>query len=330
MDKARSILIGLNSLVNAPNWGKQSRERLNTICTEHALFEVQSEAFQSLEVQISRYEGMNPNVLGMMRALQSRNAVGIHSVILQGSLATDEEIAYSDFDALVVLRDSVFADARSLLSVIDELQLLSRYLTLQDPLQHHGWFVTTEKLLQNHFDDFFPVEIFKHSRLLYPDNPTLGLKLKVTREPNAYSHQLASTIRAIEKELDSGQYVKNLYELKSTLSKFMLLPALYVQLRDGKGVYKKDSFEAARRDFSASEWKIMGEISDIRSAWKQDLSAPRRWLISFHPSWTRKVAKHLAPAVPPRLKEEVLTNSGKMQTFARLISERARIIHAER
>ena len=49
----------------------------------------------------------------------------------------------------------------------------------------------------------------------------------------------------------------------------MLLPALYVQQRDSKAVFKKFSFEKAKADFKNEEWEIMNEVSAIRQRWNQ-------------------------------------------------------------
>ncbi len=330
MERAREILNELNALVNGPVIGRQTRDRLTQLWEQHGLLKVPSEQFEQTVLEIPVYAGSNSNVCGLMSALRPHSCVGVHMVILQGSLATGEEIAYSDFDALVVLRDTTFSDPRKLLATIVRLQQLSRFISLQDPLQHHGWFVTTEKLLQHHYDDFFPVEIFRHAAAVFPASDVLRLKLSVVRDPAAYRYQLNSTVNAIVKELNSGQYLNNLYEFKSALSKFMLLPALYVQCRDSLGVYKKDSFTLAKRDFSAAAWQIMDEVSQRRIQWQQEMAEWRRWLILLHPSWTRKMSKRLAPALPKELYREAVVKSSKMLTFANLIQERVKAIDGEK
>ena len=58
--------------------------------------------------------------------------------IIHGSLGTDEDIAYSDFDALVIIRQIAFRDPRLLADICQKLTDLQRIMFLQDPLQHHG------------------------------------------------------------------------------------------------------------------------------------------------------------------------------------------------
>jgi hypothetical protein len=325
MHSSRKVLTELNAAVNLPI-SKRTQQKLISICKDHSALQIQTDPDKQVAVEIPHYTGANPNVLGLMAALEKQLLPEIHSVILQGSLATNEEIAYSDFDALIVLTNKSLSNPKILLNALVQLQSMYRFVANQDPLQHHGWFVTTEKLLHHHFDDFFPLEIFNHSALLYPNKSTFRLELCLIRDTEAYRHQFYSTIKATEKELLSGQYLKNMYELKSTLSKFMLLPALYVQLRERTGVYKKESFGAAKKDFSESEWEVMDEVSKLRSCWSQEMTAWRKQLITLHPSWSRKIAKRFAPAVPPEVKSELISKSTKMLNFAQLLTERAKSI----
>jgi len=324
MDSARKLLNDLNVLVNSPLRGDTGK-KLQQICEAYNALSIQ-QIGQPIQVTIPPYEGKNRNVLGLVNALQKEQ--GISSVILQGSLATDEEIPYSDFDALVIIEDAVFNNPKVLMSLVVRLQLLSKFMYQHDPLQHHGWFVTTEKLLNHHLDDFFPAVIFDHSRVLYPARAS-ELKLNLVKDPSAFLYHLNNTVAGIEREIASGQYLKNMYELKSTLSKFMLLPALYMQVCKGEGVYKKDSFELARADFKAEEWNIMDEISSIRKDWNQKMAGWRKWLIKAHPSWSRKMAKRVAPTVAADLQARVKDKSTKMQTFARLMLERAKAINGQ-
>ncbi|MCB9192429.1 MAG: nucleotidyltransferase domain-containing protein [Flavobacteriales bacterium] len=324
MDSARKLLNELNSWVNSPLRGESSK-KFQDICEAHDALSIQQFG-ESIQITIPLYDGKNKNVLGLVHALQKEQ--GISSVILQGSLATDEEIPYSDFDALVIIEDAVFNNPKVLLSLVVRLQLLSRYIYQHDPLQHHGWFVTTEKLLNHHLDDFFPAVIFDHSRMLYPARAS-ELKLNLVKDPSAFHYHLNNTVAGIEREITSGQYLNNMYELKSTLSKFMLLPALYMQVCKGEGVYKKDSFELAKVDFTAEEWNIMDEISTIREDWNQNMAGWRKWMITTHPSWSRKMAKRVAPKVAADLQASVKDKSTKMLTFARLMLERAKATNGQ-
>ena len=55
------------------------------------------------------------------------------------------KIKYSDFDALVIIADATFESANTLAKLCQELNQLSQHFYQYDPLQHHGWFVLTEK-----------------------------------------------------------------------------------------------------------------------------------------------------------------------------------------
>jgi len=140
-----------------------------------------------------------------------------------------------------------------------------------DPLQHHGWFVLTEADLECYPETYFPHELFKHAKALLPEQGrklNLQLNNETSNNPTEPFWNLSSKVIT---RLSKYDYPKNAYRLKGLLSQFMLLPARFVQGRDGKGVYKKFSFAEARKDFSSEQWTIMDEVSEIRAGWHVDI-----------------------------------------------------------
>lgn len=47
----------------------------------------------------------------------------------------------------------------------------------------------------------------------------------------------------------------------------MLLPALYIQAKEKRGVFKKDSIELAKKDFTNEEWEAIEIASGIHLKW---------------------------------------------------------------
>ena len=106
---------------------------------------------------------------------------------------------------------------------------------------------------------------------------------------------------AVIGKIKKRQYPKNMYQLKSLLSGFMLLPALYVQARDGRGICKKESFDLAGVDFDSEEWAIMDEVSEIRADWSYEISPIKKRLMCYPHVLIRYFAKRFAPTIPDKI-----------------------------
>ncbi|MBL0340963.1 MAG: nucleotidyltransferase domain-containing protein [Bacteroidetes bacterium] len=214
-------------------------------------------------ITIPEYNGSNRSVLKIKSYLQTHLENEIYASILHGSLATDEEIGYSDFDALVILRDTVFETNAVLSKVGKHLSHCYALMIEFDPLQHHGWFVMTESDLKNYPSHYFPIEILPYSRSL---TGTSQLNIK-SEQSGPDKNSLIKLIKSLEKQLKSEVIPSNRYMAKGLLSEFMLLPAFFIQKITGKGIFKKFSFDTARPYFTFEEWQVMDEVSQIRIQW---------------------------------------------------------------
>jgi len=269
----------------------------------------------ALKVRIEPYEGQDRHVCRMKSFLNQHLKDDLAVAYVHGSLGTYEEILYSDFDALVILKDEVFESAKRLAGAAQKLNHARTIMLDFDPLQHHGWFVLTEKDLKFYCNAYFPVELFKYAKSLFDDK---GLELEIilresdseTRE--AFEKMADSIIRKIE----SQKYPTNTYQLKGLLSEFMLLPALYLQEKNGCGVCKKESFALARADFSSVDWSIMDEVSEIRTNWNYEISPLKKRLMCHPHVLSRYFAKNFAPKIPEKiggiLTSEFYSRMGKL------------------
>jgi len=249
---------------------------------------------------IKPYEGSNAYVQKMVNYLEIHLRDDLVGAYVHGSLGTYEEISYSDFDALVIIKDEVFQSAKRLIEVADKLSSARSIMYDFDLLQHHGWFVLAESEMWFYPDYYFPIELFKYAKSLFPDK---GLELSVKKQGNSEKNQeqFLQLSNNIIKKLQSRDYPKNMYQLKCLLSVFMLLPALYIQVRDNKGIYKKFSYNAAKEDFSEEEWAIMDKVSDIRKNWSLKIShLKHHFLKSSRPLW-RYFIKKYGPGIPVEL-----------------------------
>jgi hypothetical protein len=247
------------------------------------------------------YTGSNPYARRMGTALAPL-APHLAAACVHGSIGSSEEVGYSDFDALVVLRDKVFDSADTLAEVAFRLSALRRIMFEYDPLQHHGWFVLVEGDLQNYCEAWFPAALFPWSRSLLPG----GARTLVIRSRDsgaefreAFSSLADSTLR----EVTAGPPLEDAYRLKGVLSRFMLLPSLYLQARDGTTVFKRESFDLAARDFPAGLWSPMDRVSQVRLVWRYEISRLQRLALTRCLSLRRPCTRWFAPRVPDAIRQ---------------------------
>lgn len=219
----------------------------------------------SVQYLCNKYNGGNKKVQEIMKFLQSELSNDLKGAFLHGSLATNEGIPYSDFDGLVIIKNEVFKDKDRLISVAIKLSKAYSMMISMDALQHHGWFVMTEKDCKNWPNNYFPPILFEYSQSLLFSNAVIDLTYlpSIEKDKAALLRLCSSTAN----HLRSLTIPDNSFQLKSILSEFMLLPSLYIQYKTGKGIYKKFSFEEAAKDFTSNEWEIMNEVSAIRENW---------------------------------------------------------------
>lgn len=263
--------------------------------------EVLNEATSILQIQVGPYEGQNEHVCRMMSFLSEHLKDDLIGAYVHGSLGTDEVVAYSDFDALAILKDEAFESPERLARAIRKLNHARKIMLDFDLLQHHGWFVLTELDLKFYCNAYFPIELFKYAKSLFNDK---GLEFEISLRESSFETRRAfeKMADAIIKKIENRQYPANMYQLKGLLSQFMLLPALYVQAKDGGGVFKRESFDMARVDFDFTDWVIMDEVSEIRAGWSYEISTLKRRLMGHPHVLSRYFVKRFAPAIPEKIR----------------------------
>jgi len=221
-----------------------------------------NEPIQTLS--IPAYDGNNEGVKLMVNSLKELEA-DVYAAFVHGSFATNEEINYSDFDGLIIIRDEVFKDKDRLATLAAKVNETRMIMHKIDPLQHHAWFVMTESDLMDYPVDYLPTEVLAYAKCLLPAS---DFELPfVIRSKADYFSPVKAICRRIRKISKVQNRPKTLYQLKSVLSEFMMLPTLYIQARDQRGIFKKFSFTAAAADFNQNTWSIMEEVSKIRQEW---------------------------------------------------------------
>lgn len=282
----------------------QARDSMNDSSHEKQVF------------SIPVYSGDNRFVHRMMEYLDKNLRNYLHAAYIHGSLGTHDEIAYSDFDAVVILSENAFQSRNDLQRAAILLHRARRIMSQHDPLQHHGWFTLTSISLNAYPCSYFPVELFAFAKSLLHDKGT-ELSIRVQQNNHEYKNSFNNLAEGLVNTLTSGVRPRNMFQLKSLLSEFMLLPACYVQARDGAGIYKKYSFDSARNDFTKEQWSIMDEASSIRSNWHYRIGYARKTLITRNSIVGRIAAQHYSPRIS-RNNKNILTEDfyRRMRTLA--------------
>ncbi len=226
------------------------------------------------QVVVKNYNGNNAIAIKISEYLKGKAGDQLLGAYVHGSVGNSEEVSYSDFDGIVILKSSCFENKEVLFRVVAALKETANVMLEMDPLQHHGWFVLSEPELADYPENYFPHELFMHAACLFGSN-SLTIQLRksgYTQEFHAGFNHLAESILS---KLESKNFLENYYVFKNLLSEFMLIPAIYLQAKTGKGVFKKFSFELLHREIG-DIGSIMDEISSIRNAW--NYKAPEEFL----------------------------------------------------
>ncbi len=220
------------------------------------------------------------------------------AVIAHGSVGTGEIVPFSDFDGLLIVNDE-YVDSK----LLNEFKKKSMNLIYRfDPLQHHKWFEISKSSLDNYPQDYFPNEILSHSKLIYPIASSITLDITFNNSNVDYKKSLFHIISLLELQKETNWEKENLYQLKSYLSKIMLLPSLYYSAKSSRGIFKKDSFEAVKNEFTEQEWMVIESASKIRKEWNYELSFFQKKIMSNEHKLFRKLTKLvIAPKVSKEL-----------------------------
>lgn len=261
----------------------------------NALSEEKNDKTKTEKVSTEVYKSSNPYVLKMRDFLEKKIKQHLAGAYIHGSIGTAEEICYSDFDGLLILKDTVFRSVNYLAELAWHINSSRKIMKQSDPLQHHGWFIITEKEINNNYPQaFFPLELFEFTKSIFSDKG-LNLELKINYEETDFEKSFFQLAKSITLKLENKKYPQNIYALKNLFSEIMLLPSLYLQAKNKRGIFKKFSFEEAKKDFSNDEWATIDIASRIRNDWETHLTSIQQYFLqSTHPFFF-KLALRLLP-----------------------------------
>ncbi len=265
----------------------------------------------TVEKTISSYNEKHWLVSELKTLIQTKYSALFYAVIIHGSFATNELVNFSDFDGLLIVDEDHEGDELLEAFKKESMKLIYKF----DPLQHHGWFQILKSDLANFPQSYLPHEILDHAKLIYPETPNLTLSISINEDTVDYKSSLTHVLTLVEKQMNLNWKNERIYLLKSYLSKVMLLPSLYYAYQNSKGVFKKESFELVKPDFSSKEWEAIEKATAIRQSWKFSATIPKAAIMSRPNKVFRKLTKHwIAPKIDKKIAHH-LNNDFKVSLY---------------
>lgn len=219
-----------------------------------------------------------------------------YAVLAHGSVATNELIPYSDFDGLLIVKDDFVNSAKLESFKKESMKIILKF----DPLQHHGWFQIKESDLQNYPENYLPVTTLNHAKLIFPKLESIILNLSINDNID-YKSNLIKMLNQFEKREAEHWRPKNMFQLKSILSQIMLVPCLYYSVKNNEGIFKRESFDAVRNNFTQDEWFVIEVASKIREEWNPQLNSVQRKILEIPNRLIRKaVVKFMPISIPDK------------------------------
>jgi len=190
----------------------------------------------------------------------------VSGIYVHGSLATLDYVeGWSDLDTLVIIKKEAMLDPNKLLRLRNLMYKSKIFFYKIDPLQHHGHLLFTEFDMNYYCQTFFPLVLFKYSKSLI-GNKKLNFGVRDSSKENK-SRFLYFTDYFINLNKNMTLFMSS-YNLKLLLHLVTLFPTMYLQSKNSQ-VYKKFSFDIARKEFTKKEWSVIDYVSSLRDSWKQ-------------------------------------------------------------
>ena len=216
---------------------------------------------------------LSPIVLGLYNTLRYGfkpllESGYLSSFIVHGSMATMDYTLFSDVDTQLFLSDAVFSTPKVLCQVAQYIASQNIHLKLFDPIQHHGYFISTNLDCKYYPQAFLPLSTIEHGLCVLGQN-TLEFHLRTSTYENQFA--LWHMGYYFRETIVMDQYPEKPFDIKRFLSRFMMLPVLYLELFHEQYPYKRDSFEIVMQHLPEGMGMIMDQVSLIRQKWNSKL-----------------------------------------------------------
>lgn len=227
------------------------------------------------EFDMNGYKKIDLEYLSPLNELKDYASIHLRQYLggfyLHGSFATKDYVkGWSDVDTLAIVSRETIENPKKLLELRDRMYLMRHFFYKVDTLQHHGSMIISEHDIDYYCNAYFPVEVFKDSKSFFNDDKAIKFKARdFSDEALSRLFWFVSYFR----KLNKNNVKPGSYETKSLLHAVTLFPTLYLQVK-GISLYKKYSFDIAKKDFKKNEWQVIDEVSALRLKWKEYPAMP--------------------------------------------------------
>lgn len=217
-------------------------------------------------IDIGVYNGQNPATLSIQKFLRKFRHPAIRAAIVQGSIATGEEIAFSDFDGILLIDRNKITSRKNMIQLETIVKESAHIMKKQDTLQHHGWSILFQQDLKRYPDAELPSLLLRQGKVIFPDTP-LRLELVIDLRHQDYNIVYENLCNGIYRRLNNSNTFKKYYPLKLLISECLLLPAAFLQAIEKSPVWKGDSFDKIATQLDQQHLNTLNQLSEIRQRW---------------------------------------------------------------
>jgi len=178
----------------------------------------------------------------------------VRGVYVHGSYATGHCVESSDLDLTVLLDDPT--NPVKLLGLREKVKNVRSLLKCVDPLQHHGPYFLTVKMLKNYLECYLPIAVWAESkRLLGQETVTFN----VVESKEHDKAELERSLKYYNKDIDlSTEYLRKRFVCMANM-----IPAVVYPWKTGKYTTK----------YEAAKWMV--KEYPFTAVWKVELCVRR-------------------------------------------------------
>lgn len=204
----------------------------------------------------------------------------LSSFMIHGSMSTLDFTSFSDIDTQFFLSDKAFSSTATIKQIAEIISKANIHIRLFDPLQHHGYFISTDLDRTAYPQSYLPLKTMENATAVLGDK-----KHKFSLRSPDYENKFSVWHMGYFFRVShfSQNFPKNPFDMKRFLSRFSMLPVLYLELFENIYPYKRDAFTIAQKYFPSTIWDVFEIVSLARKKWNSDQ------MIKFNPTFYQRV-----------------------------------------
>ncbi|HII60991.1 nucleotidyltransferase domain-containing protein [Pyrococcus horikoshii] len=183
---------------------------------------------------------------------------------IHGSISTKDFTKFSDLDTAIILKDDTLLDIDKFARFLKSNFRSIKYCYQFNLLHHHGHYILTERDLQYYNQAVLPAEVFRYSTPLFGNEE---IRFNVRDSTFEHFSLVWNVIQYFRRSyVLHFKNINNMYKFRFFVATILFLPVIFLETK-GIYVYKKYSFDLAKRYFSTEEWEAVEIASEFWRNW---------------------------------------------------------------